>query len=70
MGGGGGGLAVGRGWGAENADFGGAPKNCAPTPPTPPPPPPGIWGGKEGKREVFTSSNPSNTPPGSADPKP
>ena len=28
---------------------------------------PRAWGGKEGKREVFTSRNPSNTPPGSAD---
>ena len=44
-----------------------------PYPPPPPLPPLAFWRGKEGKREVFTSRNLSNTPPGSADlsnPKP
>ena len=67
--GGGGGLG-GGGWG-----WGGVPAclRCAgavlheKTVHRPPLPPPAFWGGKEGKREVFTSSNPSNTPPGSAD---
>ena len=44
-------------------------KSCRGTPPYPPPLPP-RFGGKEGKREVFTSRNPSNKPPHSPNLKP
>ena len=39
-------------------------------PPYPPPPPPPFWGGKEGKREVFTSFSHPTRRQGRRTPKP